>query len=320
MSQAGAPGSVLCPVCGGEPTEEHFPHGWERFRYWLVNGSSAPATFICAQGHEWPDSNTVVLHRPIGGPRWGLPIHSLRVLLAERRTQPTPLTYVLATVAGLILGLIFGAAVGWPWWLVTTGFVFLVWLFFLFSAFWGPGSDVGQSLLRVVNPHRAAEVEPQRLREGVASGLLIGYEVENWEGEKSIGGWGGSPTPTSLTILHGAVDGDGEGVEVRTRASGDRDWMRDMLETRLAQAQHPLPDEASIDDLHRQKRDIHDAEPVAWNPAAFRVDGEEVPAEVARAGRHWAALVEAGTVLIAMIGSDVEPGWIRLTPIDTLDG
>lgn len=119
-------------------------------------------------------------------PKWGLPIHVLRILLAERRMQPTPLAYVVATAAGLGLGLVLGAAVGWPWWAVTTGFVFLVWLLFLLSAFWGAGSDVGQSLLRVVNPRRADEVQMQRLRDGVASGLLIGYEVENWEGEKSI--------------------------------------------------------------------------------------------------------------------------------------
>ncbi|MGA7272815.1 MAG: hypothetical protein WB239_17210, partial [Acidimicrobiia bacterium] len=210
--------------------------------------------------------------------------------------HPTPLVYLAAGATGLILGLTLDAALGWPWWVPMAGVVVVVWLFFLSSAFWGPGSDVGHSLLRVVNPHRAAQVEQQRLRNGVASGSLIGYEVENWGGEKSIGGWGGSPTPTSLTIRHGAVDGDGEWVEVTTSITGDREAIREMLERELAQALGPLPDEASIEELNRVRREIRHTEPAEWHPVDFWVDGEEVRGEIARAGKHWAAVVETGTV------------------------
>lgn len=99
-------GSDLCPECGEAPTEEHRPRRWESFKYWMVNGGKAPTILVCPDGHEWVRSVGVVLFR--GSPsvaRWvRLPGELFHALLAERRMQPTPMTYVLAAGAGLLLG------------------------------------------------------------------------------------------------------------------------------------------------------------------------------------------------------------------------
>lgn len=128
-------GWLLCPECGGAPAEERPPGGWERFSYWLVNRGKAPTTLVCANGHEWVRSSGLTLFRGSSSvPRWvRLPGRLFRTLLAERRAQPTPMTYLLAAGTGLLLGLVLDLALGWPWWAVTAGFVVFAWLLFLSS-------------------------------------------------------------------------------------------------------------------------------------------------------------------------------------------
>lgn len=314
-------GSELCPECGEAPAEERRPSRWQGFRYWLVNGSKTPTTLVCANGHEWVRSSGLILFRrsPFV-PRWvRLPGDLFRSLLAERRAQPTPMTYLLAAGAGLLLGLILDLAFGWPWWAVAAGFVVFVWLLFLTSAFHGP--DLGHRLLRVLNPDRAAERDRQRLEDALASGSLIGYEVESWDGAKSIGGWSGSPEPHSLTIHQGEYD-QTEWIEVTTHGDDEAapasHWIQEDLERRLFEAQFPFPDDPTIEDLQQRQRNVQQAEPPEWQPASFLIDNEDMPGHIAQVGSHWAALIATRRVMVEMTGSRVDPNDVHLVRIASL--
>ncbi|HEX6219534.1 MAG TPA: hypothetical protein VF115_00420 [Acidimicrobiia bacterium] len=236
--------------------------------------------------------------------------------------QPTPMTYLLATGAGLLLGLILDLVLGWPWWAATLGFVVFVWLLFLSSAFHGPDNDLGHRLLRVLNPDRAAERDRQRLENVLASGSLIGYEIESWDGVRSIAGWSGSRHPDSLTIRHGEYDEQTGWVEVTTHAGDAADtaghWIQEDLERRLVEAQFPLPDDPTIEDFQRRQRNIREAHPPDWRSTSFRVDHEDMRAQIARIGSHWAALMTAGKVLVDMTGNRVDADQVRLVRIATL--
>lgn len=315
-------GSDLCPECGEAAAEERRPGHWQRFRYWLVNGGKAPTILVCPNGPEWVRSVGMVLFRRSPSvPRWvRLPGQLFRALLAERRMQPTPMTYLMAVGAGLLLGLVLDLVLGWPWWAVAAGFVVLVWLSFLSSAFHGP--DLGQQLLRVLNPDRAAERDRQRLEDALASGSLVGYEVEGWDGVKSIGGWSGTPDPHSLTIRHGEGDEQAEWVEVTTHAGDAVDsvghWIQEDLERRLIEAQVPLPDDPTIEDFQQRQRNIQETEPPGWQSTSFRVDHEDMQGQIARVGSHWAGFLAAGKVVVEMIGNRTDPDHVQLVRIASL--
>lgn len=310
-----------CPECGEAPTEAHRPGRWQRFTYWLVNGSKAPTTLVCANGHEWERSVGMILFRRSPSvPRWlRLPGELFRTLLAERRMQPTPMTYLLAAGTGLLLGLILDLALRLPWWAVATGFVVFVWLLFLASAFHGP--DLGHRLLRVLYPDRAAERDRQRLEDALTSGSLIGYEVESWNGARSIGGWSSSPEPHSLTIRHGEYE-QAEWIEVTTQADDETApaglWIQEDLERGLIEAQFPLPDDPTIEDLQQRQRNIQQAEPPKWQSTSFRVDHQDMPGQIARVGSHWAALIATRKVVVEMTGNRVDPDHVHLVRIASL--
>lgn len=101
-----------------------------------------------------------------GSGRWRwlrVPIELVRVVYRERSMVPVPLMYLVATVAGVGLGVIADVVVGWPWWLVAAAFVAAVWLFFLASALWGPGRSLGDDLWMTIDPVRAQAREFRRL-------------------------------------------------------------------------------------------------------------------------------------------------------------
>ncbi|HUG08998.1 MAG TPA: hypothetical protein VMP13_08910 [Acidimicrobiia bacterium] len=230
------------------------------------------------------------------------------------------MTYLLAAGAGLLLGLTLDLVLGWPWWAVATGFVVFVWLLLLSSAFRVP--DLGQQLLRVLNPDRAAERDRQRLKDALTSGSLIGYEVDNWDRLKSIGGWSGSPDPHSLTIRHGEHDEQAEWIEVTTHAGEAVDstghWIQENLERRLVEAQFPLPDAPKIEDFQQRQRNIREAEPLDWQSTSFRVDHEDMRGQIARVGSHWAGFMAAGKVLVEMTGNRAKADNVQLVRIASL--
>lgn len=321
-------GSQLCPECGEVSAEEHRPGWWQRFRYWFVNGSKAPTTLTCPNGHRWARSVAVISFRRRDGWRWlRLPMELARVVLRERRATPTPMTYSMAAGVGLILGLVLEIVAGWTWWVVSVAFLCLVWLLFLASALGGRGRDLGRELGRVIDPERAAARDRQVIEDAVRSGSLAGYEVMGWKGDKTIGGWGGSQgNPRSLTITHGVLEVGAEAVEVTAHigevAAAASHWLQEKLGRELAQTQAARPDGA--EDMHlwhlERERAIRKAVPPQWRPASFRLDGQAVPGQIARAGDQWVAHLSTDTVVIEMIGSHVDPSQIELTRLLSLDG
>lgn len=315
-------GSGLCPECAEEPVGRQRPGWWEGLRYWLVNGRKSPDTLSCPNGHEWVVSFAAVLFRSgPGWPKWvRLPLEVFRVVHTGRNMEPTPMTYLMAIGVGVVLGVVLDLAVGWPWWATAAGFVSVVWLVFLASAFTG-SPDLGRRLLSVIDPEEAARRDIQRLEDALASGALAGYEVVNWEGEKSIGGWGGSPIE-SLTIRHGDRS-DPEWIEVTTHTGDAADtighWVREDLERGLVEAQFPLPVHPTIEDFQRRQRDIQKVQPPEWQLVSFRIAGEMIPGEIARLGSRWAGLVRLDAVALEMSGMGVDPGQLELSPIITLD-
>lgn len=159
------------------------------------------------------------------------------------------------------------------------------------------------------------------------SGSLAGFEVMGWEGGKTIGGWGGGhANPRSLTISHGVLEEGAEAVEVTTHIGEEAGaaslWLQEKLEWELAQAHAARPDGA--EDLHlwhlERERAIRNAVPPEWHPASFRLDGQTVPGQIARAGDQWVSHLSTDTVVVEMIGSHVDPGQIELTRVLSLHG
>lgn len=255
------------------------------------------------------------------GSKWlYIPMDLFRVVRGGRRMDPTPITYVIAGGIGLVLGLGLDWLFGWPWWVVASGFVVVVWLFFLTSAFWDPGSRIGDDLLRVISPDRARARESKRLEEAVASGSLVGFEMPEWEGVTSIVGWGGSPEPQSLTIRHGDPTQGTTWVEVTARTGREAEhaehWLKDQLVREMMLSQVRRPEGLAIEELHRwhleQERQLEQVEPPPWTLTQINIGGEPVPGELALIGDQWVAVVRVGDVLVDITAKGVEAGKVTL--------
>jgi hypothetical protein len=162
----------------------------------------------------------------------------------------------------------------------------------------------------------------------VGVGLILGLVLEIVIGcDKTIGGRGGGhANPRSLTIYHRVLEEGAEAVEVTTHigeeAAAASHRLKEKLERELAQAQTAGPDVAEAMHLWHLEREraIRNAVPPEWRPASFRLDGQAVPGQIARAGDHWAAHLSTDTVVVEMIGSHVDPSQVELTRLLSLDG
>lgn len=314
-----------CPKCGEPATEQHEPGLWPRIRYWLVNGSKAPSTVRCPNWHEWHATLGIL---NFSGARarsrwWRMPARLVRVILDERSMQPVPLTYLMATGVGVVLGVVLDLIVGWPWWLVTLGFLGLVWLYFVSSVFRGPGSDLRHHLMEVVNPGRAAAEVRRRIKDALSSGALVAYEVAGWDGKKSIGCWSGDPAPHLLSIAHGELFDDGDPwIEVTTNCGEEAEfamaWVVEDLERQLAEARVPLPGDPTLEDFRQRQQELRAVDPPPWNPASILVDSEPAQGHIARIREHWVAYFKNERVLVSIVAYAVDPSSLRLTALASL--
>jgi len=322
-------GSVVCPECGADPVETHRPGGWERFRYRLTSGGPAPTTMTCEQGHRWSGgSSGMLLYRGRSG-RWRwlhLPLELFRVVRRERSMVPVPLTYLMATVVGVGLGVIADLVLGWPWWLVAAGFVAAVWVFFLASALWGPGRPLSDDLWMVIDPVRAEDRQFQRLAGAVTDGEVVCFEVEGWAGSRSLGGWGGGKRPERITLRHGDPDRDELWVQVTSCIGRDAQMAvrRDRVGHELPRlGQVVPPDGLDAHELHRwhmrQRQDLEQLPPPTWSHGVILVDGQTQRCEVARADERWAAITAHGNVSVEIIGSGIDMASITLQRLTTLE-
>lgn len=321
-------GSQLCPHCGTGAVEAHRQRLWQRVRYWLVNGSDASTEMTCAQGHQWTGGGRTLIRRGRTGRfrRLLLPVELFRVVRRARSMVPVPLTYLMAILVGGGLGVILNIAVGWPWWLVAVGLFAAVWLFFFASALWGPGRTLGNDLLRVIDPQRARARRINRLEDAVTTGRLVCFEVADWDGSRSIGGWGGSRQPERVTLHHGEPQLDDFWVSIATRSTkhvGGANRNRDRLIRQLLRtAEGQPPDDLDVVEQHQwriqQHRRLEETEQPPWSRSVLNVDGHETRCEVARVADRWAAMAVVDNVVIEITAHGIEPSGVGLRRLATL--
>lgn len=322
-------GSVICPECGADPIETHRPGWWERFRYWLTSGGPAPTMMTCEQGHRWSGGSSRALMYRGRSRRWRwlrFPLELFRVVHRERSMVPVPLTYLMATLVGVGLGVIANVIVGWPWWLVAAGFVAAVWLFFLASAMWGPGRPLSDDLWMVIDPSRAEERQFQRLAAAVTDGEIVCFGVAGWEGSRSLGGWGGGKRPERITLRHGDPHQTKEWVQVTSSVGRDaqvtvrRDRVgRELLRIKQAEPPHGL-DPHELHRWHlRHRQQLEQLAPPTWSHDVILVDGQTQRCDIARVDERWAAITMHGELTVDIIGSGIDTASITLQRLTTLE-
>ncbi len=189
-------GGGPCPSCGLDGEVTSTPGRWARLRGWLVDGQSPPSKLVCSNGREWPARSTSFLRVADGG-WWRWPSKAMRVLMRHRTAEPVPLLWFAAALVGVVLGVAADLTIGWVWWLVTAGFLVLVWLVFLATALRYPGRDhLWIDLVATVSPQRAEELEKGRLRE----------QLENRSRIRVDGMGGTAPHRRTWTLFSGWSD------------------------------------------------------------------------------------------------------------------
>jgi hypothetical protein len=318
-------------VCGLDGDVAFAPSGWARLRGWLVNGQAPPSRLVCANGHEWPAGSTAWLAAVGGHGWWRWPSKALRVLIRHRTAEPVPLFWVVAAVAGVVLGVTAELTLGWFWWLVTAGWLILVWLMFLATAFRYPGrDDLWVDLVATASPQRARRLEMKRLLRLVEAAPGPAYGLAEWEGPRQIGGHGRSPTEglTHLELIYGSPL-DEPYVRVNTiwkrphRPDISMQEVRSRLTRELWHRQLRPPDELDGEDrynrMSKQRIDI-DQRPIPdWTTTSISIEGTTYPAEVHRDGEDLVAVVETALAFLEIESHQVPIAHLALAPVPDLD-
>lgn len=208
------------------------------------------------------------------------------------------MTYVMAAVIGGVLGGTLDLVLGWPWWLITVGFLAALWLFFFASAVWGPDPIRANHVRDVIDPSGIEAREFARLEEAISTGQLVGMEAAGWTGSRSLGGWGGSSHPEHVTLRHGDPERDNTWVSVTTRC-GDRfsiglDRRKGRLFEKLLRNEEQPPTNLDADSRHRwlidQRRRIEATKPMKWPTTTLTIDGTVARSDVIQKetdGSRW---------------------------------
>ncbi len=254
----------------------------------------------CADGHHWTGGGgSFLVQGRVRRLRWlWLPVDLLRMVLDHRSMVPVPLTYVSAVVAGGVLGAAFDLVLGWSWWLVAIGFVAALWLFFFASALWGPDPVRRDDVHDVIDPQGVEARQFARLEEAMLTGQLVGFEVANWTGSRTLGGWGGSSHPEQVTLRHDDPERDNTWVSITTRcgrpAAVGLDWRKDHLFEELVRSEEQPPGDLDAEDQHRwhidQERRIEEAKRVEWSTTTMTIDGTPIPCDVIHRADRWVAV------------------------------
>lgn len=221
-------------------------------------------------------------------------------------------------------------ALGWVWWLVTAGFLVLVWLVFLATALRYPGRDnLWIDLVATVSPQRAEELEKSRLLEQVENAPGPLYGLMEWEGPRHIGGHGCSSADglTHLKLIYGSPL-DQPHMKVDTiwprsnRPHMPIQDVRGRLTRRLWRCQMRPPDHLDGEERQtwmRQQHSAVDERPIPdWISTSVQIEGIAHPAEVYREGEDWVALVEMNRASIEIGSHQVPLEHVALGPVNDL--
>ncbi len=237
-----------------------------------------------------------------------------------------PVTYVMAAVIGGVVGATFDLVLGWRWWLIAVGFLAAVWLFFFASAFWGPDPIRANHVRDVIDPSGIEARGFARLEEAISTGQLVGMEVADWTGSRSLGVWGRSSHPEHVTLRHGDPERDNTWVSVTTRC-GDRfsiglDRRKVRLFRELLRNEEQPPTNLDVEDLRRwvidQRRRIEATKPMKWSTTILTIDGTAIRNNGIQKGDRWIAIALAEGVGIEIIARGFDLDTVALNRVPSL--
>jgi len=321
------PGTTICPECGGGPIARHDPDLGQRVWHWLRLGTRLGPTLSCDNGHEWEaqrSSRLVVAARtPLPSRALRVPGGLLRWLKHGRRVQPTPIVYVVAAAAGVVVGAIADAVLGWRWWPVVLCVVALVWLLYASSVFWGTGRS---EFMSFVAPRRVHTQALARLIKSIDAGDLLVFGLDGWGGSCSIGGWSaGNGRKHSVSMRYEDAD---RAISISTIHRGSRaepialirESVADNLVGATGMKSPPglLPDEWN-EWLARQ-RIVNErrAREVDWGEAAIVIDQQPTVADVSRVEGGSAAVVDLGEFAVSVIATGIDVTDLHVTRLPSV--
>lgn len=315
-------------MCGLDGEVASAPGRWARLRGWLVDGQTPLSKLVCSNGHEWPARSTAFLRVADRG-WWRWPSKAIRVLLQHRTAEPVPLFWFAVALVGLVLGVAADLTLGWVWWLVTAGWLVLVWLVFLATAFRYPGrNNLWVDLVATVSPQRAQELEKRQLLQAIETAPGPVYGLTEWEGPRHIGGYGRSSTDglTHLKLIYGSPL-DQPHVKVNTIWPSNRPHMsiqavRRRLTRTLWHGQLRPPEHLDGEERQtwmRQQHFVIDQRPIPdWISTPVHINGIAHPAELYREGDDWVAVIEMDRALIEIGSHQVPFERVALGPVTDL--
>jgi hypothetical protein len=241
---------------------------------------------------------------------------------------PFPLTYAVAAILGIAVGIGLELVARVPWWLPAVGFPAAAWLLFMSTAFWGSGRLRRADFLRALDPIRAHEEELADLVGAIRRGDLSAHAVAGWKGPGSLGGWGRSDLGWNRVALRFVDPDDGRRwVDVETMAGSDARPAELRKEELLASLSSQISDPPAFRDVaervawHEARRRQYGRviADLAWAPHWLVVDGAPTAAEVARLDDGVAVLARHRELAIEVLARNVPVADIELTSVSDLE-
>ena len=289
------PGRVhpeYCSTCGAEARPLPRPGVIERARAWFVHGDRSQGDrYECENGHGW----TSATMRAVAGRRRRRVKELWRRVAFNRRVIPTPQSYAMAGLVGLVVGLVLGVVVGVPWWPLPLLFVVAAWIAATATAFRGPQRrETFEGIRDWWDPGGVlARHDARRRAELMAATFPIVGFADHPDGPW-LGGTGRRDHElTSITVAYGDPLSGDERDEVTASVRDEpiefaRHQAADELRFQAAVQRGGQPDPAvlSLD--------------VEWSPIDLVVDDETVPAQVAVVSGRAAIVADAATCRVVV--------------------
>jgi hypothetical protein len=212
---------------------------------------------------------------------WSIPVRVWRVFLGRRSIRPAPILYLVVAAAGVLIGLSLQLLSGVWWWLPPLLLLLAAWLFFLSSAWWHRRSSRAISLrtelLQAWNPEKGLRARHREDMHRIRVSGLPMFEIVDWPGTKTLGGWGGDgnrvshitlafaerPESPRVVSVSTTID-DGSGIDgIRSHLLGELSGILVHRDT---------TDPATIREAHQ--RISHRLHTLPWVPATLQLDGE----------------------------------------------